>query len=243
MENLNLLTVLLPDQTQVVIRENNGNDEEIISRASTSKNLTNIPEYLSEIIVEADGEAKKVSKEEIMRWPISKKYYLLLMARIHSIGPELRFNYTYRGEKKPRVIVEDLRNFTLGSENEQAVKPIARELQRGFSLSTGKQVKYTYLNTYGEQFAMEYEKDKISMATLPIRQRGLQCLMDSEWREITRFDIFNSREMSEIRSDINTHDKGFFPSIQIPSPGNPKEIVDELPLFLLDAFFYPEGIL
>jgi hypothetical protein len=115
--------------------------------------------------------------------------------------------------------------------------------QREFTLKSGKVVRYNFLNTHGEKYALNIEKDRLAYASIQLLQRGLEWFNGQEFIVVSDFSIFSSRDMNEIRSDIKASDIDFYPLIQVLDLADSTKLVDELPLLMMDSFFYPEEIL
>jgi hypothetical protein len=223
---------------EITVREHNGADEEILATVTKAKTFDNIPEYLSRVIVitSIPGQPHPTI-EDIKNWRVATKYYCLFKSRMFSLGDQMKFKYTFDEKVGPVSMNQDLNEF-------DNVKPLPfpGQKQRTLELQSGKQVRYSFLNTHGEKYAMEIGKDKISMATISMRQRALEWFNGKEWIVVSDFSIFTSRDTQQIRSDISSIDKDFYPMVEILEPGTNK-VLDSVPLLLMDAFFWPEEIL
>lgn len=96
--NNNLLEISVPSGYSVVIREQNGDDEGIISNVSMNSDGTAINMFVMGIVVYSPKAASSLgllSLEEVLAMPIRDKYVILIKSRIYSLGDVLDFTFTW----------------------------------------------------------------------------------------------------------------------------------------------------
>src|SRR3972149_804467 len=88
------LEVPMPSNFSITIREQNGEDDEVISRVGDATDGNSINIFLTRIIIANSLlNGGKTSLADILSWRLRDKYYLLLKSRIHSMGPNLDFDF------------------------------------------------------------------------------------------------------------------------------------------------------
>lgn len=236
--NIETKEVALPTGRVFVIREQNGNDEDVISKVGDSKNNTAIAKFLAGIIVEP-----KTSWQQVMLWPSQDKYVLLLESRIFNLGETLSFKHTFQDEFE-ESFEEDLSIYRVGNEeNKYAPKKYPngdlREIE--FTTSRGKLIKYTLLNSEGEAYNMNKPEGSISRNDI-FRARFLSVKDNSQksgWKVVDKFYDFKPIELAEIRKNILENDPSFdmLMELQHPQKPNVKELV---PMIQYTEFFFPQ---
>lgn len=253
-----LATLLLPSGNSVVIREQNGNDDDVISSMDSSKSqATPFNRFIAGIICEqtfpfVDHE-KSITPKEVLEMPLRDKYYILMASRAFSISPILKFQWDWRDGKAPVHYEEDLTPY-LPNYKEELPEPqepgyfkyriepyLHTNPFREISLQSGKKVKYKWLDGHGEVYMLNLPEDKANINT-QLRSRFIQLYDDKtgQWFDVHDFRAFNSRDMQEIRFDIEENDKPFdgLTDIKNPYSGN----IVAIPLLSIPDFFFPRQI-
>lgn len=240
-----------PSGFKYTIREQNGNDDDILSNYMEAENLMNISRFISAIIVETDfmGKNGRITPEEAHKIPSLDRYCIIFQSRILSYGPELEFKEDW-GEKLGVVEYEqNLRDFLFNynetpSKEELLEKPSAipyyplgkdiRELE--FSTSSGKKLKIDILTGEGESFIVNLPPQKQTKNSALIA-RNLMLLVENKWEKVTNFAMFSPRDMMEIRTFIRDNDPIFEGTTEITHPGT--GAVKTAYILAIDSFFYP----
>jgi hypothetical protein len=267
MENFNKKTIHLPSGFSITIREQHGGDEELLSTPSAVEDGSYIPNYLSAVIIGSSLESKSsFSPQEIMDWKVNDKYYALLEARIFNLGDNLRFKYTFQKSqpKIPLPFVQDLREYTWDlskpetlpqpgeideaepwkSYNPKRIKMylLGNADGRALKLNSGKEVRYRFLNTHGEQLMAKKNRESINSNDI-FRVRFLEWKnphAGNEWFPIENFNVLSSRDLQEIRKDILLTDEGFDLIVDVIHPETGES--DEAPIIYIPDFFRPTEI-
>ena len=237
MENvgLNTMTVILPTSRKVTIREQNGNDEDVISRVGDSSNNTAIAKFLAGIIIEP-----KTSWQQVMKWQSQDKYVLLLQSRIFNLGDTLSFKHTFE-DGTEETFEEDLSVYTIdNTDNKYAPKsyPLGLETEVEFTTSLGKVVKYTLLNSDGEAYNMGKPEGSASRNDI-FRCRFLSVKdhnTKSGWKVVEKFYDFKPIELSEIRKNIMENDPTFDMLMEISHPVSNQKVL--VPMIQYTEFFF-----
>lgn len=122
---LRTLVFTAPSGRLFEIREQNGEDEEIITNPVDSKNLMNLTKYISAIVVKTNAtKSGRLTIEDALKLPLLDRYCILFNSRIFSLGEEVEF--TYKWDNKDSVTYsQDLREFLF----DYAVLPTEQEME------------------------------------------------------------------------------------------------------------------
>lgn len=252
----NTSTFVSPSKLQIVIREQNGEDEDIISKQANLMKGDAIHFFLAGIVLTVNGQ--KVTSKQIENWRNRDKYYTLLKSRIFSLGSELTYRHrcgnsscTKPEGKEDELYEEDLslydRDFSdtapadTREDFKYRIEPYIQDgTHREFKLSTGKELRYKFLTGVEEKKVLQKDRNSMSKNS-DIMLRELEWKNDQEqWQRVTHFGIFSSREMSQIRKDIEKHDMPWeaISECECPYCGH----VDYISLLAQPDFFFPGEI-
>jgi hypothetical protein len=250
----NLMPLTLASGRKITLRESNGEDEGILSAQSEAESGRNIPGYLSRVIVDETGWKNPYTAADIMLWHLNDKYQAMVASRIHSLGAEMKFKWEFEENKNVfHIMSEDVSKFNWdfskgnppkeGEEGYEVerIKPYPLGMQTvvELMLTSKKQVRYTILNTLGEKKALEKSKDSINRNDTMV-VRNLEWLNEQNiWQVVENFSIFSSREMKEIRADIEKNDPAYYMRVEITSP---KGATSYVPVIHFADFFFPGEI-
>lgn len=247
----NILKFKIPSGLEVTIREQNGDDDDVISRLKNNNDGTSINKFIASICLEVEGLPGKPSHNDILKWKNRDKYYVLLKSRIFSLGETLTYNYKCINPDcgKESTFEEDLRLY-----DRDFSKPL-EETNNGFKyqvqpyltssptveidLTSGKKVRYKYLNGLSEKKLLEINKDEISKNT-ELLVRDMEWFNGGQWHKLQRFDVFSSKDMMEIRSHITKYDMPFDAVSDCKCPYCQK--VANISLLAQPSFFFPQEI-
>ena len=150
----------LPSGGKITIREQNGEDDDIISNAALAKNGNHINAFISGITISTDlTKTGKLLIKDVMELKIRDKYAILFMSRCFSLGPICEFEYDWGKDNGGKVTYEDnlenyiwdyaVDNFPMPGEDnyfDQRIRPYIQglETRRELELSSGKLISYEY---------------------------------------------------------------------------------------------------
>lgn len=258
MEHLQVptLTFRLPSGMDITIREQNGEDEDILSRYGDIKDSISHQNFLSAIIIGSSKEGKtKFTPDDISKWPAVDKYYALVKSRIFSLGKELKFKYKCSnnrcGKETPLVEDLDIYDWDLSKGNppeddpyyESRIKllPNGDKLEFEETLSNGKRIKFGILTGMGESKTLKKSEDDLNRND-DLRARNLSYFREegNQWIEVANFRMFSSKIMSEIRNLVNKHNENYplITKCKCRHCGNTEDVV----ILTLPSFFFPSEI-
>ena len=114
-EGVDVCPITLPTGGWVIIREQNGDDDGIISNVHLQKDASSINLFVAAVVAYSPAAADKngiLTLEEVLVMPIRDKYVIMIKSRIFSMGNMLQFSYTWDdSEGVPDYYEEDLTKF------------------------------------------------------------------------------------------------------------------------------------
>ena len=248
------MTFVAPSGFTYTIREQNGADDDILSNASTAKNLMNLSYFIAGIVIETDATvSKKLTAQEALQLPVLDRYCILLNSRILSLGPVLEFTHDWGKENGGEVSYEqNLEEFlfdysNLPSEEELNSRPDAIPFYPNgkniknieFTLPSGKLIKFDILTGEAETRLMEMSiANRTKNQELVVRNICLK--VGEEWQPISNFYAFSAREMTVLRKLVYANDPVWTGSTKIINPYNDEE--QYINIMGIPGFFYPEEI-
>lgn len=245
---------IAPSGYSYTIREQNGDDDDILSNPVTSKDLTNLSIFISSIVVSTDKTKNgKLTVEEAFDLPTNDRYAILFNSRIHSLGDSVEFTYDWGKADGGKVEYEqDLNEFLHDyqyepTDDDNLVKPNAvpyyplGKADKDILISTtsGKRLMYDLLNGYGESLFVglplaERTKNKELIV------RNLRLEVNNKFEKVEKFNLFSVRDMQEIRKEVRTCDPNFTGVTEIENPITKQKVginISDIP-----NFFYPGEI-
>lgn len=235
--------ITLPSGRVVNIRETNGDDEELLSEATSVMDGTNIAIFLQSILLPEDGRA--YTTDEIEDWPINDKYGLIFKQRLFNHGFELKFSHscTVKTCKQTDNYTEDLKQFDADLSDDKLIlkpqqifpykagsKPVIE-----FTLTSGKKMKFSILTGKHEKNSLEITQQT---KNAPLKLRELEVEIQGVFTPVLHFAGFSTREMAEIRSKVTEFDSFFDPKVEFScSKCNQLYVIS---LMSMPTFFYPE---
>lgn len=240
----------VPSGKTFEVREQNGEDEDILSRPQDLQDLMYLSKFISAIVVHTDAtESGKLSVKEALDLPLLDRYCILIKARIFSIGPDLDFTYTWPNMKEPCNYSEDLTQYVFDdyskvTEEEIIAKPNAIPLYsdpenlkgRVVTLSSGKVISFDCATGTSEAaiFALPEEERSNNKNYI---YRNLKLEVDGKMEKVTNFSMFNPKDMAEIRKIMISQDPTWLGVTDIPHPNGRDNI--QLPILAIPSFFFP----
>lgn len=253
MENIRTKLFIGPSGTTYEIREQNGEDEEILSNEADVKNLMNITKFIAGIVVNTTfTESGKLTIKDALNLPLLDRMAIIFQSRIFSLGDIINFEYDWSDdkEKEDKVLYEqDLKEFLFDdyskvpSDEELEAKPDAipyypdiKQLKDNeLILSTGKVLRWDHLDGNGEIYLINLTpKERTRNSKLLARNLRLQ--VDGNWDKVTNFRLFSVREMAEMRNEILSKDPEFLGTTDILHPDSNQVV--KYPIMMAPTFFY-----
>jgi hypothetical protein len=255
-----LAKLLLPSGNTVLIREQNGNDDDILSSFGVNDlDSSAINRFIAAIIIQNSFEFSKsktsITATEALNILLNDKYFILIASRAFSLGEEFEFQWDWKGDTGKVSYNEDLKPYLWdysqsypeeGEENyfKYRIPPyynISENGLRELTLSTGKKIRYKYLDGHGEDFLLKRSpEERTANASLKARKLSLYNPDSDKFQELPNFSAFTSKEMAEIRKDLREKDPQFDGITEITNPKTGEEL--SLPLIGITDFFFPREI-
>lgn len=234
---MNELEFLTPSFKKVVIREQNGADEGIISKGGQSKLVHNFKPYLKAIVSSYDG--SPLTNEAFDKMPHRDKYYILIVSRKFSIGVGLEMSYKFNSEKEPTFYKQDLDEFIwdFSSSNsfpkpgekgyfETLIPPysLINSMKESngfywheFTIPSGKTLKFHLLTNGDEYRLLEIGDTNVSILD-EYTSRDLQYKTEEGWIKVSDFEYFTSKDMKAIRAEVTKFDDNITMLASFPNP-------------------------
>lgn len=245
-----------PSGFSFVIREQNGNDDDVLSNGAGALDGTSAANFLSGIVVKTDyTSTSKLSQGEAMSLKLCDKYFLVIASRIFSIGQSLKFEYEWPDLSTAVSYEEDLGLYiwdygdTKNKFPEEGHKeyqefriaphPHGKNKELEFSTSTNKVMKFTFSNSYSEQFLGSLSKEKQSKNN-ELKSRKLSQKIQDRWVEVESFRNYTTTEMREIRNAVFDADPILEVYSEIEHPNS--KATQFLPILGQPDFFYPREV-
>lgn len=245
----NIKRINLPDMTSWVdIREQNGQDDDILSNPVKSQTLHNFSEFISQIVVKTNITANgRLTEAQAHELPCNLRYAILIASRIFSLGNTMEFSYNWGDEVV--AYEQDLNEVMFNdyhqspTEEELLAKPFAvpyypNGAQKEFVLvlSSGKEVKYNLMNALGEVMMMN---TPLKTKNLEIKARGLKLKVNGNWESVENFSLFSVKDMVEIRKSMAENDPIYLGIIELEHPTTKQR--GSFSLMGTSDFFYMGG--
>lgn len=255
-EMLNPLTLqfIAPSGYSYTIREENGEDEEILSNQADMSGGMNVAKFLAAIIIATDfTESGKVTLEDVLNIPTLDRNCILFKSRIFSLGPCVSFYYDWtQGTGEPTMYEQDLTELiyadyaTEPSEEEMIAKPGAlpfypdRDLARAikfkdyeFNLTSGKKIKFDFMNSRAE---MEFLNSEKQTRNTQLLCRNLCLEVNGKWEKVQRFHLFSVKDMAEIHQITQQVDPVWNGLAEVENPITHEKA--KYPIVMAPRFFF-----
>lgn len=256
MQPINSTTKMLPSGFTVTLREQTGEDEDILSRLGDVESGTSFNNFLSNIIIGSSLEGKtRFTPEDIAQWPTEDKYQAILFSRIFSIGKELTFNHICENKscnkhKTPLEVDLSIYDWDLSTGNPPEDTPFLNHKPRlhpdgtmssfDHITSWGMAIRYGRLTGVSELKAHNKKRADISRND-ELRSRNLAYkLPNGEYQLITNFRMFNAKQMKELRHVVLGRDSNqdWSTDCECSKCGKTEQII----ILSIPDFFFPSGI-
>ena len=248
----NTITMQMPDGNKVTLRETNGADEEFMQRESQKTDgLLGLHGLLAKIVTKIEGHTGPITLEVIKKQKSRNLYFMLFLMRVHSLGPEVKFEYHWPDMQGPNTYSENLEQYLPAydekKDDEEYYKyailpyPDGATLSKELMLASNKKIRYSYLTGDAESKILELSEDKQNVESELFKARNMQFEVNSKWQDIKSFHQFSSRDMAEIRADVEKYDGAFQGMTDVSHPHNPA-LITQVTLVQSRNFFFPVGL-
>lgn len=244
----NQVTFTLPSGKVVTIREQNGADDDVLSNPMHAKDMMNISNFISGIVVSSDITPNgKLSPEQVHRMPVLDKYCILINSRIFSLGETLEFSYKWGNgeefdyEQNLNELIFDYAQEPTQDMLDSKPNAIPYYPMRGevkdleFSTKTGKRLMFDLLTSEGEAYVLGLPLDK-QTKNQELVARNLRLQVGEKWEKVQNFAIFSVSEMRDIRSFIKGVDPIYSGTVDIENPSTGQKT--KVAVMGIDGFFY-----
>ena len=252
---LRTFTFVAPSGYSYTIREENGEDEEILSNQADVQSFKNITKFLAAIIVATDfTENGKMSINDAFNIPYLDRYCILIQSRIFSLGNILQFSYTWPGEKEPIYYEQDLNELLFDdyskpiTQEEKDLKPDAipqypeQELCKTIhyknyelALSSGKVVMFDFADGNAERAIALLPLDKRTRNSSLIA-RNLKLKVGEDFERVQRFNLFSIKDLAEISQAITELEPTTDLTTEIENPTTGEKL--RFPIMSAPRFFF-----
>jgi len=250
-------TLTTPSGHMVTIREQTGEDDDILSNAKGVIDGTSTNKFIAGIVVQTDlTENGKMNLDTARNLKLCDKYFIMIASRIFSIGQTLKFTYEWPEPKGLEVDYEEDLGLYIweyhneampfpGPEDEEYYKyrikqhPHGKDESRKITLASGKKVRYNFMNGVAEKYLMELPQDRQSV-NAELFSRGVAQEINKAWVPVQNFKGFTPNDMRELRNDIKANDPDLALITELYHPVDGSR-VDYLIVGTND-FFYPREI-
>ena len=260
---LRKMAFTLPSGYSCEIREQNGEDEEVLSNPANIKNFMNINEFIAGIVIHTNFTASgKLLVQDVMKLPLLDRAVILINSRIFSLGEELEFNYKWPRPENSKdqaefTYTQNLKDYIF---DDYGVKPTEEELKakpdavpyylleedkynpgkikltdHKFTLSSGKEIMWDVATVESEQYLMKLGLDNISR-NKDLIARNLRLNVDGNWEKVQNFKLFSVRDMAEMRKEILASDPSFMGTTDIEDPITHSKT--QISILTVPTFFY-----
>jgi hypothetical protein len=249
------VSLMTPSGFSVVIRQQNGDDDDVITNASTASDGTSINKFIAAIIVDSDITPKgTLSLPEVLEMKLCDKYFILLASRIFSLGQILKFDFQWENISGVTPYEEDLSKyiwdyaagkFPLKPDDEgyfeYRIKPHAFQKDKTRELVTrsGKKLKYSFVNGNGEKYLMNLPEESQSK-NQELLARELYWWLEDRWTKVQNFRSFTPMDMADLRNDVNENDPTINLVTDLENPVTHVKI--QYPIVGTTDFFFPREI-
>lgn len=252
----NTTTFKLPSGYEMTIREQNGNDDDILTNKALATDLSNLDAFIAAIVVKTDLPFNlngKLTLEGTKKLPLRDKYFILIKTRVFSIGETLQFPYHWEDSEQPDTYSEDLTQYLwdyneplpqVGEEGyfSERIEPYKLDALEPIKIVTpsGKTLSFNVLNNAGEKYLLNLPKEQQTKNS-NLKARNLNLKTEVGWEKVEHFGMFSRADMEYIRKKVKEYDPEIMLLTEVT---NPREttIKNSFPILQLGGFFFPEEI-
>jgi len=233
-----------PSGAKYIIREQNGRDEDNLSRIDSDE-ATTINRHLATII-ESGPSGRRMTLEDVEKLPLRHKYALLIKSRIFSLGSDLIFDYVWEDDDEPIEYSVDLSEYvmdysTIPTEEVSplTILPYSVTSPITLTLLSGAQVQFELLDGVGEKMLLGLKPNERTI-NKNLTARFLKIYDGSKWVLVKNFMSFSAKDMVEIRRAVEEVDPPVTGNTTLVNPRTGESRV--IPILGIRDFFYPVKI-
>lgn len=249
----NIKELLTPSGDHIIIREQNGNDDDVLSNTKSARDGSSFNLFIQSIIVHSSKHNGMLSLDEVIKLPLRDKYFILIASRILSLGEELSFKYNWGTESEPdeQHYTEDLSLYLWDYDKEfpdenspdhfvERIRPYpTKDTFMEFETPSGKTVRIDYLNGEGEKYLLGLGENDFSVNSI-LKARNIRLKQGDTYIPVKNFSVFSASDMRDIRSSVMEYDKevNIMSELTHPTTGEKTQVS----LIALPDFFFPLSI-
>lgn len=242
----------LPSGNKLRIREQNGEDDDVLSKVKDNKDGSAMHNYIAAITLEYNG-TTGLTGEQVKTWGLRDKYYAILKSRRFSLGDVVFFDYTFE-DGKQLGFEEDLAkydwDFSTGKPPQKGQKGYSKDVPQSypsetdksieFKLSSGKICCYEFMTGEHEMKTLGKSENELTLNDrLRFRNFKLKLKDSDPWTQLDRFNMFTAREMYDIRTHLDMNDPDFILKSDVRHPDGGR--TESISLLHISDFFFPVG--
>jgi len=251
--------ILVPSGRRFILREQNGDDDDILSNPSTGADGSNIDYYIAGIVVKEIINDKEVTFSLEQAKSLLKKDMIAIIfeSRIHNLGNILKFKFDFgddpvvgKGiigyeEELSQYLHDYTKPFPLTEEDEGYFKfkipPYPESAYGKFEMTTdsGKRVRINLMNREGMKFILG-TKDEETTKNTELKARNLELFTENNWLKVENFSPFSPRDMVNIIAWVKEIDPDYNAITEIAHPVTKYKL--NYTLTNSTDFFYPVEI-
>lgn len=254
----NTLEVLCPSGRLFLIREQNGNDDDLLQNPTTQKDLSNFDYFLESIIVHEilpDGTKKNITLADVKKFLLRDRSYLLITSRVHSIGNTVKFKFDWTGNSNSEGEFEYEEDMTIFLWDytkpfpakdspeylESYIEPYPEKADDYFifQINSGKKFRFKLLNRESELYLLGLKSESVTKNE-ELKSRKLQFESDGKWVDVENFSMFSKKEMIEIHSSVLEIDQPLRVFSELTHPKTGEKFY--YPVLADTNFFFPVEI-
>lgn len=250
----NVKELLLPSGAVAVIREQNGEDDALLSNVAMTRNFEALNAFIHSITIHlstAEFPEKPPTLEDIMIRPLRDKYFTLIASRIFSLGHNLHFEYQWDAALPKVEYDEDLSKYLwdynvpfpqVGDREyfAERIKPYPMKSLFVNETVGGKNIRFNLINSYGERYLLKLP-DTERHINQQLLARDISIMNEAnQWEKITNFKNFKSTEMAQLRGLLSKWDEEFNGITTLDNPFVTGQSED-VSIIQIPDFFFPRG--
>lgn len=242
----------VPSGYKYEIREQNGEDEEILSNPKDVRDLMNFTKFIQAIVVKTNfTPSGKLTIQDALRIPVNDRYCILFQSRIFSLGDTVEFSFNWDNNETVEY-EQDINELLFPDYSEEARNSITKEdldsrpdaipfypegnkFDFEYALESGKRIRFHILDGEGERKLVTLPKEKQTRNS-PLLCRNLELYVDGKWEKVQSFAIFTVKETHEIRKRVMEVDPTFEGAIDIENPTTGDKA--RFPIITAPGFFF-----
>lgn len=251
----NIKELLLPSGSTAIIREQNGEDDALLSNVALAKDSSALNAFIKAVTVylsTSSDPTKAPTLDDIMSMPLNNKYFILIASRVFSLGEELEFQYNWGGDLPPVKYVENLNDFLWDYSKElpkpgepgyfeERIPPYkSNDPFQTLILDDGREVRYKYLDSYGEKYLLKLPETERHI-NQQLLARDLSLRIDGQFIKVESFKNFSSRAMAKIRAHVSENDPEFSGLTTLENPYE-TGVSQTISIIQVQDFFFPREI-